>query len=218
MDPILGQIILFAGNFAPKGWYTCEGQTLSISQNTALFSLLGTTYGGDGQTTFKLPDLRGAFPTQCTNIGGGHPGGTYTYGQTGGAQTASIGASNLPPHTHTIVKGPGTNLQGSVSVAATLNVNNTSTNAGATPAVGNSLSAVADLGGSGGAGIYNSGTPNTALNANSISTSVNNTLNFNPAGLTLTPYGSGPTPIPTVPNFVAMQYIIAWQGIYPSRP
>ena len=59
MDPILGQIILFAGNFAPQGWAFCDGAQLSISQNTALFSLLGTTYGGDGKTTFNLPNLKG---------------------------------------------------------------------------------------------------------------------------------------------------------------
>lgn len=216
MEPLLGEIKLFAGNFAPQGWYTCEGQTLSIAQNTALFSLLGTTYGGDGMTTFKLPDLRGAFPTQCTNIGGGHPGGTYVYGQTGGAQNFTITSVNLPPHTHSIIKGPGTNLTGNVSVATSLQVSNVSTGATDTPVNGQVLSAVADLGGSGGVGIYNTQTPN--VNISGASSTVTSTLNFDPTGLTLTPYGSGPSPIPTVPNFVAMQYIIAYQGVYPSRP
>lgn len=218
MEPILGEIKIFAGNFAPQGWYTCEGQTLSISQNTALFSLLGTTYGGDGVSTFKLPDLRGAFPTQCSNLGGAHPGGTYSLGQVGGNQSTTITSANMPPHTHTIVKGPGTNLSGSVSVSTTIKVNNTDTGAGATPAAGNSLSAVADLGGSGGAGIYNAQAPNTALNAQTASSTINSTLSFDPTGLTLTPWGSGPQPIPTVPPFVAMQYIIAYEGVYPSRP
>lgn len=62
MDPIIGQIILFAGNYAPRGWAFCQGQTLSISSNAALFSILGTMYGGNGQTTFCLPDLRGCVP------------------------------------------------------------------------------------------------------------------------------------------------------------
>lgn len=216
MEPILGEIKLFAGNFAPKGWYTCEGQTLSISQYTALFSLLGTVYGGDGQTTFKLPDLRGSFPTQCTNISGAHPGGTYSLGQTGGAQNFTITAVNLPPHTHTIVKGAGTNLSGGVAVTTTLGASNVSTGAADSPTNGQVLSAVNDLGGTGGVGIYNTQTPNVTLAG--AASSVTNTLNFDPTGLSLTPWGSGPQPLPIVPPFVAMQYIIAWQGVYPSRP
>lgn len=218
MEPILGEIKLFAGSFAPKGWFTCEGQTLNISQYTALFSILGTTYGGDGQTTFKLPDLRGSFPTQCNNSGGNPPGGNYIFGQKGGNSSVTLTSINMPPHTHTIIKGAGTNLSGGVTVSGTLKVNNTDTAATAIPAAGNSLSAVADLGGSGGAGIYNAQQPNTNLNPASIATTVTNTLNFDPSGLTLTPWGSGPSPVPTVPPFVAMQYIIAWQGVYPSRP
>lgn len=216
MEPILGEIKLFAGNFAPKGWYTCEGQTLSISQYTALFSLLGTTYGGDGQTTFKLPDLRGSFPTQCTNISGPHPGGTYSFGQIGGTQSYTLTASNFPPHTHTIVKGAGTNLTGGVSVGTTIQASNVSTGATAIPTNGQVLSAVNDIGGVGGVGIYNTQTPN--VNLAGASSTVTNTLNFDPTGLTLTTWGNGNTPIPTVPPFVAMQYIIAWQGVYPSRP
>lgn len=215
MDPILGEIKLFAGNFAPRGWYTCEGQTLAISQYMALFSLLGTTYGGDGMTTFKLPDLRGSFATQCTNISSSHPGGTYTLGQIGGSGSYMITAANVPPHTHTIVKGAGTNLSGAVSVGTTLQVNNTETNATPTPTNGLVLGAVQDLG-SGASGLYNDQAPNVTLGG--ITSNVSNTLNFDPSGLTLTPWGSGPSPIATTPPFLAMQYIIAWSGVYPSRP
>jgi microcystin-dependent protein len=215
MEPLLGEIKLFAGNFAPKGWYTCEGQTLNISQYTALFSILGTTYGGDGMTTFKLPDLRGAFPTQCTNINTPHPGGTYMLGQTGGNQSFTILSSNLPPHTHTIVKGPGTNLQGGVSVSTTIQASSAQANTG-TPANNTLMAQTYDQGG-GVTEIYtNTGTPN--VNMPGASSTVTNTLNFDPTGLTLTPWGSGPAPIPTVPPFVAMQYIIAWSGVYPTRP
>lgn len=216
MEPLLGEIKLFAGNFAPKGWYTCEGQTLSIAQNTALFSLLGTTYGGDGMTTFKLPDLRGSFPTQCTNLGGSHPGGTYSLGQIGGNQSFSIGASNLPPHTHTIIKGPGTNLQGTVTVATTMKVSTSNASTG-TPGATTVLAQTVDSG-SGVTEYMN--TANTGLinNTAMLSSNTSNTLNFDPTGLTMTPYGSGPIPVPTVPPFVAMQYIIAYQGVYPSRP
>jgi len=216
MDPLLGEIKLFAGSFAPQGWYTCEGQTLSISQNTALFSILGTTYGGDGMTTFKLPDLRGAFPTQCTNLSGFHPGGTYTFGQTGGAQNATITAINLPPHTHTIIKGPGTNLQGTVTVTTTMNVSPNPANTG-TPGTTTVLAQTVDSG-SGAAEYMNTATTGLINNTAMLASATSNTLNFDPTGLTMTPYGSGPNPIPTVPNFVAMQYIIAYEGIYPSRP
>nr|WP_315248839.1 tail fiber protein [uncultured Flavobacterium sp.] len=216
MEEIMGTIKLFAGNFAPVGFLTCEGQTLSISQNTALFSILGTTYGGDGMNTFKLPDLRGAFPTQTSNIGGSHPGGTYALGQVGGNQSYTITSNNMPPHTHTIVKGAGTNLTGAVTVSTVLQA---STADGASPspsATNNTLGTTGDVGGSGQPNLYTNGTPTIPL-AGGTST-VANSLNFDPTGLTLTPWGNGPQPLPTVPPFVAMQYIICVQGIYPSRP
>lgn len=216
MDELMGTIKLFAGNFAPVGYFTCEGQALPISQYSALFSLLGTTYGGDGVTTFKLPDLRGAFPTQCTNISGAHPGGTYALGEIGGGQSTTITAINMPPHTHTIVKGSGTNLSGSVTVNTVLQA---STGAGQNPspsATNNVLGTTGDVGGSGQPNLYTNAAPNQNLVG--ASSSVNNSLNFDPTGLTLTPWGSGPQPIPTIPPFVAMQYIICWQGVYPSRP
>lgn len=216
MEELIGTIKLFAGNFAPVGYLTCEGQTLPISQNTALFSILGTTYGGDGISNFKLPDLRGAFPTQCTNIGGTHPGGTYALGQVGGGQSVTITASNMPPHTHSIVKGGGTNLNGSVTATTVVQA---STGAGQSPspsATNNALGTTGDVGGSGQPNLYTNVAANTALAG--VSTTVNNSLNFDPTGLTLTPWGSGPQPLPTVPPFVAMQYIICTQGLYPSRP
>ena len=97
MEPFLGQIQLFGFNFAPRGWAMCNGQLLSISQNTALFSLLGTTYGGDGRTTFGLPDLRGRVP-----LGMGHGPGLsdHRQGSQGGAETTSIGVQNMPNHNH----------------------------------------------------------------------------------------------------------------------
>ncbi len=217
MEPLIGTITLFAGNFAPTGWSTCEGQTLAINQNAALFSILGTTYGGDGVTTFKLPDLRGAFPTQCTNLSGGHPGGNYTYGQVGGNQSYTITSINMPPHTHSIIKGSGTNLAGGVNVNTTVSANASSTGSSAAPAAGNVLGKVTDLAGAGtDVGIYNSQAATISLGG--VTSTVNNTMTFDPTGLTLTPWGSGPMPVPTVPNFVAMQFIIACEGIFPSRP
>jgi microcystin-dependent protein len=100
MDPILGQIIIFAGNFAPRGWALCDGQLLPISQNTALFSLLGTTYGGDGRTTFALPDLRGRVPIHA----GQGPGlSNYALGARGGSESTTLTTNNLPAHSHPLL-------------------------------------------------------------------------------------------------------------------
>src|SRR3712207_4764865 len=95
MDPYLGEIRIFAGNFAPLGWAFCDGQLLPISQYDALFSLLGTTYGGDGQTNFALPDLRGRAPMHMA------PSQGYNQGQIGGTEGVTLTAAQFPAHTHT---------------------------------------------------------------------------------------------------------------------
>jgi microcystin-dependent protein len=98
MEGFLGQIVLFAGNFAPRSWALCQGQILAIATNTALFSILGTTYGGNGQTTFALPDLRSRVP-----VGQGQGPGlsSYSLGQQGGDEQVSLtSAAQLAPHTH----------------------------------------------------------------------------------------------------------------------
>ncbi len=99
MDPFIAQIVMFGGNFAPRGWAFCDGQLLSIAQNTALFSILGTTYGGDGRTTFGLPDLRGR-----VSIHPGHGPGlsNYQLGQKGGTETVTLTAAQMPSHNHQI--------------------------------------------------------------------------------------------------------------------
>jgi microcystin-dependent protein len=98
-EPFLGQIMLVPYNFAPRGWAFCNGQILPIAQNTALFSLLGTTYGGNGQTTFALPDLRGRVP----NSSGQGPGlENYELGQVGGVESVTLTTNQLPAHTHQI--------------------------------------------------------------------------------------------------------------------
>lgn len=87
-EPFIGEISMFGGNFAPRGWALCNGQLLPISQNSALFSLLGTTYGGDGRTTFALPDLRGRVPVHAGRGSGGLS--PYPLGSKGGSETLSI--------------------------------------------------------------------------------------------------------------------------------
>lgn len=94
MDPFIGEIRVFCGNFAPHGWALCDGQILSIAQNTALFALLGTTYGGNGQTTFALPDLRGRVPL--------HQGFNHVMGQVDGVENVTLIASEIPAHSHQV--------------------------------------------------------------------------------------------------------------------
>ncbi len=97
MEPYLGEIKMFAGSFAPRNWALCDGQLLAVSQNEALFSLLGTIYGGDGRTTFGLPDLRGRVPVHA----GTGPGlSSHPLGQKSGAENVSLTPNQLPPHIH----------------------------------------------------------------------------------------------------------------------
>jgi microcystin-dependent protein len=94
-QPYVGEIRIFAGNFAPVGWMFCEGQLLPISEYETLFNLIGTTYGGDGQSTFGLPDLRGRIPL--------HQGNGFTLAQTGGAETVTLTVSQIPSHSHPLL-------------------------------------------------------------------------------------------------------------------
>jgi microcystin-dependent protein len=97
VEPFLGQITLVAFTFAPVGWAFCNGQLLPIDQNTALFQLIGTIYGGDGQTTFALPDLRSRIPL---HQGQGHGTSNYTIGQLGGSESVTLTSDQVPSHTH----------------------------------------------------------------------------------------------------------------------
>lgn len=104
-DPFVAEIRIFPFNFAPRGWAWCNGQLLPLAQNTALFSLLGTTYGGNGKTTFALPDLQGRAPM--------HPGqgpglSLHDLGETGGAETVTLLESEMPNHTHAVMTFPNT--------------------------------------------------------------------------------------------------------------
>jgi microcystin-dependent protein len=100
-EPFLSEIRIFSFNFAPRGWATCDGQLLPINQNQALFSLLGTTYGGNGQTNFGLPDLRGRVPFHFGSGGGG----SYSLGQKAGEETHTLTLQETPTHNHTLAAG-----------------------------------------------------------------------------------------------------------------
>ena len=94
-QPYVGEIRMFAGNFAPAGWMFCEGQLLPISENETLFNLIGTTYGGDGQNTFALPDLRGRLPI--------HLGNGFVLAETGGVETVTLTVQQIPSHSHPMI-------------------------------------------------------------------------------------------------------------------
>ena len=113
-NPYIGEIRMFGGNFAPAGWAFCDGQLLPISEYDALFTLIGTTYGGDGQSTFALPDMRSRVPLHCGRL----QGRTLVLGEMGGSESVTLTSQQIPGHTHAIIgsteRGSGafTNLTG----------------------------------------------------------------------------------------------------------
>jgi microcystin-dependent protein len=195
MEAYLALIILFGGNFEIRGWSFCWGQLLSISQNSALFSLLGTTYGGNGTTTFGLPDLRGRMP-----IGWGQGPGlsNYAIGQTGGAESVTMLITNMPAHTHPVD-------------ASTLSVTpSASTAAGTAQTPGSSLvpATLPTIGNGPGATPVNgyAALDKTATLAPSI---IGGNISVGPAG--------GSQPAPVMNPYLALTYLIALEGIFPSR-
>ena len=104
LDPYIGEIQFFGGNFAPRGWAFCDGQLLPIAQYQALFSILGTTYGGDGRTTFALPDMRGRLPIHKGNGPGLTP---RNLGEIGGSETNTLAVNQMPAHSHTLNANSG---------------------------------------------------------------------------------------------------------------
>lgn len=170
MDSYIATIMMFGGNFAIRGWALCNGQLLSIAQNTALFSLLGTTYGGNGQTTFGLPDLRGRV---ATHWGQGPGLSSISQGEAGGAENVTLITNNLPAHNHAMT---GSTLPG-----------NTSQPTGAVPA-------------------------NTGALDKEYSTVLTSNVAMAPTGL-----AGGGVPVSVRNPYLAVTFLIALEGIYPSR-
>ena len=188
MDTFISTVLIWPPNFAPSGWALCAGQLLSISQNTALFSLLGTMYGGDGVTNFGLPDLRSRIPLGAGQGPGLSP---YTLGQTGGTENVSLTVNTLAPHTH-----PATGLSASVPAVTSGGTTNQPSPsvalAAPTDAARNPLN------------IYSNATANQNLAPGTVTGSVGS--------------AGGGQPHPNIQPYQALNYIIALQGIYPSRP
>jgi len=174
-EPYLGEIRLFAGNFAPRGWALCNGQLLAISQNTALFSILGTQYGGNGTTTFSLPDLRGRIPV---NQGQGPGLSPYTVGEQIGTENVTLLSTQMPAHTHLI----------------------------------SATTAQADLGSPAGAilaaPVDSTGNPSAGYTK----TAANTQMAQNAVGI-----AGGSQPFSIIQPILAVTFIIALQGIFPSR-
>lgn len=116
-DPFVAEIRIFPFNFAPSGWAWCDGQILPLSQNTALFSLLGTTYGGNGMSNFALPDLQGSAPM---HFGQGPGLSLRDLGESGGSETVTLLESEIPSHSHTLRGSNEDGVQGSVSASVAL--------------------------------------------------------------------------------------------------
>src|SRR4051812_39133178 len=122
-QPYVGEIRMFAGNFAPNGWMFCEGQPLPISENDVLFQLIGTTYGGDGQETFNLPNLASRVPI---HMGTGPSGTTYQIGEQAGVETVTLTTQQIPIHTHPLLgstntassNNPKDNVGGRLTIAS----------------------------------------------------------------------------------------------------
>lgn len=162
-SPYIGEIRLFAGNFAPVGWLLCQGQLLPISQYDVLFNLIGTTYGGDGQTTFALPDLSSRIPY--------HAGAGYVLGQQGGVEQVTLTTNQLPVHSHAALG---------------------SANPGTTAAPANAVWASSTY------TAYSDQSTDAAMAPNAL----------DPSG--------GSQPHENMPPFLAINFIIATEGIYPT--
>jgi microcystin-dependent protein len=184
MEPLMAEIKMFAGNYAPQGWFFCDGSLLPINQYSALFALLGTTYGGDGVQTFQLPDLRGRTPIHSGN-GQGRNVSRYELGQIGGTENVTISAQQMPAHNHLIKASTTGGDQAVPGDGTTANYYLAATADSQTGATTNTYTDVA---------------PDTQLNSGSVT----------PAG--------GSQPVSLLTPYLGINYIIAWTGIWPSRP
>lgn len=183
-EPFIGEVKIFGFNFPPRGYATCQGQLMSIAQNTALFSLMGTTYGGNGQTTFGLPDLQGRAPVGQGQISGGS---AYQMGQIAGSTSVTILPTQMPEHVHTLGPAATVKIKASSALADELSAN------GNFPATNSNYASYSGSGAT--AGVYMGGTEVSGR----------------------TEAAGGGTPLSIMNPYLALNYSIALQGIFPSR-
>jgi microcystin-dependent protein len=211
MDPFIGEIIMFAGTFAPRGWAFCDGQLLPIAANQALFSIVGTAYGGDGRATFALPDLRGRVPV--------HPGtgpglSTRKLGQRSGSETNTLLIDNLAPHTHFATVSASSvpaSLSGPVSIDISTNGAQ-----GTEDSPKNNYLAAGPTVGKTPFTPYSTTEDGTMMATQTGTATVQGNLDL--SGIQVTNGSTGAsTPINNVQPYLAINFIISLQGVYPSR-
>ncbi len=200
----LGQLILFAGNFEPKSWRFCNGQTLLVVEYQSLYSLLGNIYGGVSGATFNLPDLRGIVPV-CTGVSP-VSGRTYTLGARGGNEMTTLALNQIPAHNHPLIGQNTMSVSGNIT--ATMKVNNTVQN-GSNPS-GQYLGIEG-----GGGGLYANTTDNTTLNTGAINVNSSG-LTVNASGLQVGIAGSN-QPFSNMQPYLGLNYLICVDGQYPSQ-
>lgn len=208
-EPFLGQIMQVGFTFVPQGWLQCTGQIIAIQQNTALFSLLGTLYGGNGQTTFAVPDARGR---NFVGTGQGPGLSAYVPGQIGGGENATLNTTQLPAHNHTATFTP---TGGGGAITATLGAKSGVVDGAlkSTPASGDYLANTYDPLNGSSINIYApADAAGTAVNIGGISVSGGVTGGAVNIGLT-----GNNQPVPILNPYLAITTIIAGQGIYPTR-
>lgn len=205
MDPFIGEIRIFAGNFAPQGWFLCQGQLLPISQYQALFAIIGTFYGGNGTNNFQLPNLQGRMP-----VGWGQGQGLplYNIGQAGGSPVVTLTQAEMPAHTHVATFTP------TGGGSPTVTVNGSSATGGTSTPGGNYLAGLAS--GSSGRGngeLYVANPAQNTLGAIA-GASISGVIT---GGSVTNASTGGNSPVNIEPPYVAISYIIAYNGIFPSR-
>ncbi|WP_240143527.1 tail fiber protein [Nitrosomonas sp. JL21] len=211
MEPCVGEISYVAFNYAPNGWLQCDGQILPINQYNALFSLLDTTYGGDGATNFKLPDMRGRAPLhQGRNL----DGSAYSLGQMGGTENTTLTINQLPAHTHPVTAISTSTSAVALGATATSTLKAVNSDADQKTAGGNALANAKGLNSA-----YSSAAPNVSMNAASIETTLNGlgiVTNTNTT-VDIGPTGNSQS-FPNMQPYTVVNCIIAWQGVFPQRP
>ena len=209
-DPFVGQIMQVGFSFAPYGWASCNGQIMGISQNQALFSLLGTTFGGNGQSTFGLPNAAGR---SFLGLGQSNASGqTYVWGQISGTETETLTIANMPAHNHaatfTGISGP-TSASGSIQAISGLTAGQSNT-----PADGSLLANCANAGTNQVKIYVPSGTTGTAVNLGGVNITGGN---FTPQGSVAVGIAGSNIPFSIMNPYVAVQTNIALVGQFPSR-
>ncbi len=205
MEGYISEIRLFAAAFEPKDWAFCSGQLIAIQQNMALFSLLGTTYGGNGVQTFALPDLRGRV---AVGTGSGTAGNNVVLGEMAGTASSTLLSFNLPPHNHSVA-GSNARFPVTGNLVASMAVSNSD---GSSTNPANNYLGVEQSG----LGLYaNAATAGKSLNAGAVVVE-GSSLGVNLSSIQITPAG-GNSPINTTMPSIGMNYIICMLGIYPSR-